>query len=235
MAEKRNIFNKDGNLMKIRSKYIIIKIFDNIKQNKLLKIINYNKNFQEFMKIKLNDYKNEFSKIEIEIIPKENIYGKFIHFYNQSVKSKIQIYFNDNNEEIKRNNINSKDNVTKIKIILSHKIKTLSKFFQDCKCIKKINFIKFNNYEIKDMSYMFCRCSSMEEIKFSNFNTNNVTNMSYMFYGCSSLKELNLSNFKTNNLTDMKAMFGKCSDELKLKIRNQYKNFQEVAFEDNYF
>ena len=60
--------------------------------------------------------------------------------------------------------------------------------------------------------------------------TNNVTNMESMFSECSSLKELNLNNFNTNNVTDMRYMFSKCSDELKLNIRSQYKNFQEMAF-----
>ena len=55
--------------------------------------------------------------------------------------------------------------------------------------------------------------------------------MSYMFSRCSSLKELNLSNFNTYNVTDMSYMFSKCSCELKFKIRNQYKNFEESAFE----
>ena len=57
--------------------------------------------------------------------------------------------------------------------------------------------------------------------------------MGSMFIRCSSLKELNLSNFNTDNVTNMRYMFSKCSDELKLKIRSQYKNFQEMAF-DNY-
>ena len=34
------------------------------------------------MNIKLKDYKNKFSKIEIEIILKENTYGKFINIYS---------------------------------------------------------------------------------------------------------------------------------------------------------
>ena len=51
-----------------------------------------------------------------------------------------------------------------------------------------------------------------------------------MFSGCSSLKELNLSNFNTNKVSVMKGMFYGCSDELKLKVRSQYKNFHEVAF-----
>ena len=53
-----------------------------------------------------------------------------------------------------------------------------------------------------------------------------------MFSGCSSLNDLNLSNFNTNNVTDMSYMFSRCLDELKLKIRNKYKNFQEIAFDD---
>ena len=56
--------------------------------------------------------------------------------------------------------------------------------------------------------------------------------MECMFFGCSSIKELNLSNFNTNNVTKMDYMFSKCSDQLKLKIKNQYKNFLEMAFED---
>ena len=56
--------------------------------------------------------------------------------------------------------------------------------------------------------------------------------MRAMFWGCSSLQKLNLSNFNTNNVTNMRYMFSKCSDELKLKIRSQYKNFQEMAFYD---
>ena len=215
MAERIN------NLMKIRSKYIIIKIFNNIKQSKLLNIINYNKSYQKLMNIKLKDYKNEFSKIEIEIIPEENIYGRFIKFYNQNIKSNIHIYFNDNNkEEIKRNMVNANDNVTKIKIIIDYKIKSLNRFFQNCKCIKKIKFIKFTNDDIKDMSYMFDGCSSLNELNLSNFNTKNVTDMSGMFYKCSSLKELDLSNFITNNVTNMNFMFYKCSSLKELDLSN---------------
>ena len=53
-----------------------------------------------------------------------------------------------------------------------------------------------------------------------------------MFRECSSLKELNLNTFNTNNVTDMSYMFGDCLDELKLKIKNQFKNFKEEAFKN---
>ena len=72
----------------------------------------------------------------------------------------------------------------------------------------------------------------LKELNLNNFNTNNVTDMSVMFSGCSSLKELNLNNFNTNNVTNMSYMFGGCLDELKLKIKSQFKNFKEEAFEN---
>ena len=58
--------------------------------------------------------------------------------------------------------------------------------------------------------------------------------MGDMFSWCFSLEELNISNFNTNNITNMSYMFGQCPDELHLKIQSQYKNFQEIAFDDYY-
>ena len=53
-----------------------------------------------------------------------------------------------------------------------------------------------------------------------------------MFYGCSSLKELNLNNLNIDSLTNLSGMFSGCLDELKLKIKSQFKNFKEEAFDD---
>ena len=72
----------------------------------------------------------------------------------------------------------------------------------------------------------------LKELNLNNFNTNNVTDMRYMFSGCSSLKELNLINFNTINITDMYGIFSRCLNELKLKIKSQFKNFKEEAFEN---
>ena len=46
MAEISNNFNKNDILKKIRSKYIVKRIFDNLKQNKLLNIIHKKKNIK---------------------------------------------------------------------------------------------------------------------------------------------------------------------------------------------
>ena len=79
---------------------------------------------------------------------------------------------------------------------------------------------------------MFSECSSLAELNLDNFNSNNVTNMSYMFVGCSSLKELNLNNFNSNNVTNMNGMFSGCSNDLIMKVKSQYKNIKEEAFEN---
>ena len=135
-------------------------------------------------------------------------------------------------------------------------VKKMDYMFQNCSSLKKLDLSNFNTSKVTLMTCMFYMCSSLKEINLTNFNTENVTSMNLMFYGCSSLKELNLSNFNTNKLKDMTEMFGacsslkelnltnfntknvtnmlnmffECSDELKLKIKNQYKNFKEEAF-----
>ncbi len=88
------------------------------------------------------------------------------------------------------------------------------------------------------MYIVFFDCWSVEFIEFKKFYRNNVTNMGYMFSRCSTLKELNLSNFNTNNVTNMAGMFYGCSDQFHNKIRSEYKNIKEEAFnedEDNIY
>ena len=64
--------NKNFNL--IKSKFILKKIFNNIKNHQILKIIKYNKNFQNRLGFGINDYYKEYGKIiiELEIIPKRD-------------------------------------------------------------------------------------------------------------------------------------------------------------------
>ena len=202
--------NKSNSLIKVKSKYILEQIFDNLKENKKLDIIRYNKKIQINLNKNIKDYIKIYSKIEIEIIPIENQIGKFINI-NKNKFSYCHIYFNGNDEEEKRNFIKENEKVEKIKIIIDYNIKSLKGLFQNCKNIKRIKFNKFNRKDIKNMSNMFCECSSLEELNLSNFNTNNVIDMRCMFYKCSSLKELNLSNFNTSKINDMGMMFYNCS------------------------
>ena len=213
---------------------IIFYIFNNLLKKKSLDIIKYNKIIKDRINISIKDYKEYselYSSIEIEIkLVKDECY-KFINI-NEENKIYYHIYFDDNKEETKRNYLNGSEQIKTIKIIIDHQVKSFENLFLDCFCNKSINFTKFYRNNVTNMACMFSGCSLLKELNLSNFNINMVTNMGWMFDECSSLKEINLSNFNTNNVTIMSYMFSKCSDELKLKIRNQYKNFQEKAFDD---
>ena len=187
----------------IKSDYFFIKIFDIKKKIKTLKIMKYNKELQKRSNISINDYKEYsqlYSSIEIELKLDDNKHSGQNKFINISEEEKeyYHIYFDNSNEEIKRNYLKEKEKVNTIKIIINYQVKSFKELFNNCEHINSLFFKKF--YRI------------------------NITDMSYMFYGCSSLKELNLSNFNTNNVKDMRCMFKGCSDELIEKIKEQYKN-----------
>ena len=233
--EKLNSIKSKNKFINLKSDFFMQKLFDYMDKRISLKIIKYNMNIQKKLNVNINNYKDfseQFSSIELEIIPIENKYGSFIKIKEEDRKY-FHIYFNDNKEEIKKTELNKEDKVSKINVIIDYQIKSFSQLFSYCECIKSIKFKKFYRNNVTDMYGMFSKCSSLKELNLSNFNTNNVTDMNGMFSECSSLKELNLSNFNTNNVTDMNGMFSRCSDDLKLKIQSQYKNFQEMAFIDN--
>ena len=180
-----------GDLNIIKSDYILQNVFDYLPKKKSLKIIKYNKNLQNRLKININDYKN-YSSIELEIKPLEKKYDILNNFYKKNSEY-IHIYFYDDNEkEINKNSMNYKLKVSKIKMILDYQINSLEDLFKNCESIQSISFKKFCRNNITNMSNMFYECSSLKELDISNFNTNKVTNMSGMFYGCSSLKELDI-------------------------------------------
>ena len=218
-----NQFKSTNSLKKIRSKYILKEIFDNLKINIKFEIIKYNKNIQDRLSMNINDYKEyryKYSEIIIEIIPLSYSSGKIINILNKSDEIFFHIYINDNNKCIKRTKFFERDKAKKIKIIIDYQIKSFKDLFKNCRCIETINFIKFKRNNINDMSYMFSGCSSLEEINFLNFNTESVTNMSHMFYNCSWLKKLNLSTFNTNSVIDMSYMFYNCSWLTNLIVSN---------------
>ena len=195
----------------LKSDYFLQKLYDNMTKKKKLEIVKYNKRIQNRINLSVKNYKEyseTFTTIEIEILPIKDKYGKFINI-NENDELYYHIYFNDNKEEIKNKyEINKKDKITKIKIIIDYQVKSFKSLFFWCFCIESINFKKFYR--------------------------NNISDMSGMFNGCSSLKEFNLNNFNTNNVTDMSAMFYGCSKELIMKIQNQYKNIKEEAFKNIY-
>ena len=84
MAETNYYNKKNCSLNKIKSKFILKRIFDNLKEYKKLDIIRYNKLFQNKWNKNIDDYFKEYSKIEIELIPFDNKCGKFINIQKKN-------------------------------------------------------------------------------------------------------------------------------------------------------
>ena len=198
--EQSNLIDSNNMLNNLSSDYFIQKLFEFIPRRISLKTIKYNKSIQKRIDININHYKvfsEQYSSIELEIIPIKGEYGPFINITEED-KKYYHIYFNDNKEnEINNTSINENHNVSKINIIIDYQVKSFSNLFEYCKCIESISFKKFYRNNVTNMREMFSGCSSIKELNLSNCNTNNVIDMSSMFSGCSSLKELNLSNFIT--------------------------------------
>ena len=152
--------------------------------------------------------------------------------FNTSNVTNMVLMFYRCSDDLKKKILAENKNIKKIKIIIDYQIKSFEKLFNKCKCIKTINFIKFNRNDINNMSYMFYRCSFLKELNLNNFNTNNVTNMDGMFCGCLSLKELNLNNFIIYRRIYKLGMFFGCSNELIMKIKSQYTNIKEEVFKN---
>jgi len=217
-----NDIESNGNISNIKSNYKLKQIFNHLTKKKSLEIIKYSKSLQKRFNLNIKDYKEYreiFSSIEIEIITVKNKYGKFIKILDKE-KEYYHIYFNNKNEEIKRNYITKEDNVRKITIIMDYQVKSFRNLFYDCDCIESIDFKKCHRNNINDMSHMFANCGSLINVNILNLNTNNVTDMSSMFSNCSSLQELNISNFNTNNVIDMSLMFNRCTSLKKLNLSN---------------
>ena len=97
--------NPKNDFRNIKSNYRLKEIFKNIKENKLLDIIKYNKNIQKRLNIGINDY-IYYNKIIIDIFPVlqvNNCYNnKFINI-PEGEESYYHIYFNNDKNETKSN------------------------------------------------------------------------------------------------------------------------------------
>ena len=133
-----NDIESNGNISNIKSNYKLKQIFNNLTKKKSLEIIKYSKSLQKRFNLNINDYKEYieiFSSIEIGIITVKNKCGKFIKILDKE-KEYYHIYFNNKNEEIKRNYITKEDNARKITIIMDYQVKSFRNLFYDCDCIE---------------------------------------------------------------------------------------------------
>ena len=147
----------------IKNDYFIQIAFSYLNKKISLEILKYNKNLKKRINLNINDYKRYseiFTPIEIEIIPENNKYGKFINI-NEGDELFHHIYFNNEKEEIKRYYIDKYENISNINIIIDYQIKSFKELFKNCECIKSINFKKFYRTNINNMRCMFRECLSL--------------------------------------------------------------------------
>ncbi len=91
------------------------------------------------------------------------------------------------------------------------RVTNMSKMFDSCYSLTKLDLSSFSTSNVTNMSAMFNQCHSLTSLDASSFNTSNVTNMGAMFRGCSSLTSLDLSNFNTSKVTNINTIFKDCS------------------------
>ena len=200
-------------LARIRSKYIMKKIIDNVKLIKKYEIFKYNKILQEKININIKDYKEfreKYSPIELELTLINNSKKKFVNIKDKKDLKYFHIFINNGKKETDLYSIYKMENIIKIKIIIDYQINSFQELFFSCNKIEKIKFTKFYRNNIINMESMFDKCRHLKSIDLRNFNTVNVTSMEGMFYSCVALKELDLSSFNTTNVTSMIDMFYNC-------------------------
>ena len=141
----------------LRSNFVFKKILIYMKKNKILDIMKYNKRLQKRLNLNINDYKEYsklYSSIEIELKLVDNKYGEFINIPDDD-NEYYHIYFDNSNEEIKRNYLIKTDKVKIIKIIIDYQVKSFKKLFYNCKCISSIIFKKFFRFNIPYSIFLY--------------------------------------------------------------------------------
>ena len=140
---------KQNKLFHIKSKYILLEIFNYIFKIKLFKILKPNNSLKKRINIDIKDYKEcsvLYSSIEIEVIPVADINDLFINikkgkdkhvpFINikKGEEKYYHIYFDNNiTQEVKRNYLREDDKVKVIKIKIDYQIKSFNNLFDNCK------------------------------------------------------------------------------------------------------
>ena len=57
--------------------------------------------------------------------------------------------------------------------------------------------------------------------------------MTEMFYGCKKLNKLNINNFEIRDSTRIKNIFSGCKKELKKEMKDKYKKFKDISFDED--
>ena len=122
-------------LSKVKSPYNLESIFKYVNESFKLKLISHSKELQKKLNLSIKDYKN-YSEIDIELKLIDNIENG-TDFVNPEFKyrNSLHIYFNDELKDQKRIFVKQNEKVSKIKIVIDYKVKTLEGLFKGRDCI----------------------------------------------------------------------------------------------------
>ena len=178
------------------------------------------------IKIEKNDRENDIYFFGNNTEKKEKNY--FDNFNEIKEDNNINLYINNEKNNIKIKNKFEKEGDFKILFRLNKKLNNCRDMFSDCKNITSIDLSLFDSSDVTDMSKMFCQCINIEKLDLSFLNTSNLLKMNGMFYNCEKLKEIDLSTLDNPKVTDMNGMFRLCK---KLECIN-LKNFKTENVKD---
>ena len=136
--------NSQNKILNIKSKYILLEIFNYIIKPKLLSIIKYNKSIKKKVDISVKDYEEcpkIYSSIELVIRPILDIPENIINFQKGEIRQipfinikkeeekYFHIYFNKNKKETKKNYLRENEKVNVIKIKIDYQITSFNKLY----------------------------------------------------------------------------------------------------------
>ena len=142
-------------------------------------------------------------------------------YINEEIETKIKILNGAKAEPLVFQKKFTKLGMNTIIFIIEENLVNMSYLFNECKSLKKIEFISFETIQCTNMCAMFQCCEELEYLDLSNFNTSNVTDMSFMFNICYKLRNIKgLDKFNTNKVTKMNQMFQLCKELEYINLSN---------------
>ena len=211
-----------NNFLKIKSKYIILNIFDHIKKNKIFKIVKYNRKLMNIFDMDINDVTSMYYINQINLEYKTKIEDHFVEeisINNNTNKNncildylyciKLRNLKNlnlDNNTIIINNNSFGCDNLFHLNNIYTP---VLEKISLRLNLIYNIDFLTnnyFHNLNELDLSFNLIQSISvlqnvnLPNLKILNLSNNLIVDINYLnWLNSKKLEVLNLNNNKINN------------------------------------
>lgn len=175
------------------NKRIYQKVMRNI-SNEIKRILD--ENIQNF---DVTDYSDD----ETDIIDRHEL-DKYVYKYFPKNKAELKFIIEQRIEE--------NPEYPYLLDICTIDITDMSKLFEDCNTIKKLDLNSWDTSNVVNMGAMFVNCTFLKEIKINNnrFNTSNVISMNSMFFGCKSLESLNLNSWDVSKCENMTGLFNNC-------------------------